>query len=117
MPLGLVASSDNGNYDISAPALGVVSYDVSDSSVAEITDTGNVKALKEGSATITASAYGQKVSVKFIVKQSASEADTTKDIVVDANENNGVSSSSGGCNAGLGTVMILAALAFVKSKR
>lgn len=116
VPLGLIVSSDNGNYDISASALGVASYEVSDSSIAEITDAGKVRVLKEGTATIKASAYGQTVSVKIIVKQLASEEDTTKDIVVDS-DNNGVSSSSGGCNAGLGAVIMIAALAFVKSKR
>lgn len=117
IPVGLVAVSENGNYDISAPALGVVSYEVSDTSVAEITDSGKVRALKEGSATITATAYGQTVSVDFVVKPAASEADTTRDLG-DSSEAGGVGSgSSSGCSAGFGAVMMLAALAFVKSKR
>lgn len=117
VPLGLIVSSDKGNYDISAPALGVASYEVSDSSIAEITDEGKVRVLKEGTATIKASAYGQTVSVKIFVKQLASEEDTTKDISV-AGDTSGVGgSSSGGCNGGLGAVMMIAALVFVKSRR
>ena len=123
VPAGLTVQGEYGNYDISAPALGVVSYDVSDPSVAQITDEGKVKALKEGTATIRATAYGQTASTNFIVKSTASEADTTPDIGESGSENGGnngntsVGSSSGGCSTGFGVLTILAAISFFMKKR
>ncbi|MBQ7577264.1 MAG: hypothetical protein IJT21_03235 [Synergistaceae bacterium] len=115
---GLIVEAEGKNYDISAPVLGVVSYEISDSGVAEITDFGYIKALKEGETTITATAYGQTVSINFIVKQSTSEADTTNDIIIsDSDENNGIPSSSGGCNTLPGTLIILSVMMLFAKKR
>ena len=117
---GLMVNAEGRNYDISASALGVASYEVADSSIAEITDYGEIKALKEGTTTITATAYGQSVSVKFIVKSSESEADTTKDITVSTETDSGIAavgSAGGGCNAGFSAMMIFAGMALVMKKR
>ncbi len=114
VPVGLVVRSGSGNYDISAPSLGVVSYDVSDPSVVQITDAGELKALKEGTATIRAAAYGQTASINFIVKSTASEADTTKDIGENSTASTG--SSSSGCSTGLGTLTLLAAITLFMKK-
>ena len=114
---GLIAEGGGMKYDISAPELGVVSYEFSDSSVAEITSLGVIKALKEGRTTITAHAYGQTASVNFIVKQSASESDTTKDISVSYSENSGPGSSKGGCSVLPGTLILLSVTALLAKKR
>ena len=118
---GLIVEAEGINYDISAPYLGVVSYEISDSSVAAITDFGEIQALKEGKTTITASAYGQKVSINFIVKQSESESDTTNDITItispENSDNIGLISSGGGCNTLSGTLILLSVLAFFAKKR
>ena len=116
VPVGLIMKAEGGNYDISAPDLGVVSYSVSDSSVAEITGAGRIKALKEGTAVITATAYGQRVNMNFIVKQSTSEADTTKDLVSSVRIAEPGKSSGGGCNMGFGSVILLSAAAFFGKK-
>ena len=119
VPVGLVVKGEDANYDISAPILGVTSYEVSDPSIAEITDFGEVKALKEGTATITASAYGQTASISLMVKPSASEEDTTRDLVLPGEESDGStsSSSSSGCSAGFGASALLAAIALFRKKR
>ena len=124
---GLTASAESVIYDISAPALGVASYTVSDPTVAEITSDGKIKALKEGTTKITATAYGQTASVNFFAKSSESEEDTTKDI---SSTNDGSSSgesssgeltiqnsSSSGCNTGLGALILLSAFAVFTKKR
>ena len=114
--LGLVAQTEDGNYDISAPAFGIANYSIADASVAEITNEGRVKALKEGSTEITATADGHTAKVNITVLSSSSAVDTTKDI--SGNSSYGVvGSSSGGCNAGFGAAMLLFVLALVKSKR
>lgn len=120
IPAGLVVAGGSKTYDISATELGVVKYEVADPSIAEIASYGEIKALKEGTTTITATAYGRSASVKFIVKSSASEADTTKDITVSAETDTGVAtvgSSGGGCNAGFSVMMIFAGMALVMKKR
>ena len=114
VPAGLIVKNENMYYDISAPDLGAV-YNISDPSVAEITSDGNIKALKEGSTTITATAYGKSTAINFIVKQSTSEEDTTKDITV-ASEAVGIGSSGGGCNIGLGALIFLSAIAVFMKK-
>ena len=122
--IGLVAHTDEGNYDISAPAFGIAKYEISDSSIAEITNEGRVKALKEGTTEITATAEGYTAKVNIVVLSSSSATDSTKDITWSESESNSESnydyhrrsSSSGGCNAGLGAVMLLSVLALVKSK-
>ena len=116
VPVGLIAEADDVNYDISAPALGVATYELSDSSVAEITSMGKIKALKEGKTTITASAYGSKVNITFIVKSSDSETDTTRDIGT-SYENIRPGSSSGGCNTLPGTLILLSVMAIFTKKR
>ena len=91
---------------------------MSDPSVAKITNFGGFEALKEGQTTITAAAYGQKVSKNFIVKQLESEADTTKDITISSNNNNGgMGSSGGGCNTLSGTLILLSVIALFTKKR
>lgn len=96
---GLMVNAEGMNYDISAPALGVASYEVADPSIAEITSDGKIKALKEGTTKITAIAYGQTASVNFYAKSSESEEDTTKDITSTGNNGgNPTGSSGGGCN-------------------
>ena len=94
-PIGLVAHTEDGNYDVSAPALGVVEWTNSDPSVAEITDDGNVKALKEGSTLLTATAQGHTAKVNVVVLSSSSVADTTKDISGGNNSGNSGSNNSG----------------------
>ena len=114
---GLIVQVEDLYYDISDLALGVASYDISDKSIAEITNGKTIKALKEGSTTITATAYGKSATVNFIVKQSASEEDTTRDITVASNTNTGLGSSSGGgCNVGLGALILLATIAMFTKK-
>ena len=117
---GLMVNAEGTNYDISAPALGVASYEVADPSIAEITSDGKIKALKEGTTKITATAYGHTASVNFVVKSSASESDTTSDIEVTSETGTptiiGTKSSSGGCNAGLGALILLSAVAFFRKK-
>lgn len=114
-PIGLVAHTEEGNYDISAPVLGVASWTNSDPSVAEITDDGSVKALKEGSTTLTATAQGHSVKVNVVVLSSSSVEDTTNDL--EAHDYRVSSGSSSGCNAGLASVMLLAVLALIKKSR
>ena len=115
---GLVVEAEGIKYDISAPELGVVTYNVSDSTVAEIGEFGVIKALKEGQTTITATAYDQTVSINFIVKQSESEEDSTKDITIsDSDENIDAPSPSGGCNTLSGTLIILSVMALFTKKR
>ena len=120
--MGLSATTASGNYDISSPSFDIAAFTVSDSAVVEITSTGKVKALKEGTATITASAYGKTASANVIVGSSSAEADTTIDIEVTGetstgDTDSGVRSSSGGCNAGLGGLILLSAVAFFRKKR
>ncbi|MBQ3757952.1 MAG: Ig-like domain-containing protein [Synergistaceae bacterium] len=115
-PIGLVAHTEDGNYDISAPALGVASWTNSDPSVAEITDEGSVKALKEGTTTITATAQGHSVKVNVVVLSSSSAEDATKDLV--EHDIRVSSGSSSGCNAGyVAPVMLLAVLTIIKKSR
>ena len=114
-PAGLVAHTEDGNYDVSAPALGIASYSVSDSTVAEITEDGSVKALKEGTTTIMATAQGHTARINVVVMSSGAAVDAVSDLRVDGGEG-GVGSSGSGCSAVFGGVMLLAALAFVKSK-
>lgn len=116
-PIGLVALTDEGNYDISAPALGIAGYSIADSTVAEITDDGCVRGLKEGETTITATAQDYTASIRVVVMSSSAVADATRDLSVDGGSFGVSSSSSGGCSAGFGALMLLSALAFVKSKR
>lgn len=112
---GLMVNAEEKNYDISAPALGVASYDVADPSIAEVTSTGTIKALKEGTTKITATAYGHTASVNFIVKSSASENDTTKDIIdSESSDNSNGVSTSGGCSMGFGALIVLSAFALIK---
>ncbi len=112
---GLTVRGGNLCYDISDTALGVASYDISDTSIAEIASYGNIKALKEGSTTITATAYGNSATINFIVKPSVSEEDTTKDITVASDTTGTISSSSGGCNTvALGFFALPFALCFFK---
>ena len=114
-PIGLVAHTDDGNYDISAPALGIASWTNSDPSVAEITDDGRVKALKEGTTVITATAQGYTAKVNVVVLSSSSVEDSTKDLIeYDFRESSG---SSSGCNAGISSIMLLSLLALVKKSR
>ena len=116
---GLMVNAEGTNYDISAPALGVASYEVADPSIAEITSDGKIKALKEGTTKITATAYGHTASVNFVVKSSESEEDTTPDIEVTGRTSTitGTESSSGGCNTGLGALILLSAFAVFTKKR
>lgn len=117
-PIGLVAHTEEGNYDISAPAFGIVNYTISDPSIAEITNEGCIKALREGSTEITATTQGYTAKMKVRVLSSGSAADTTKDLNWNESESySGLGSSSGGCNAGFGAVMFLSVLVLVKSKR
>ena len=115
-PIGLVAHTKDGNYDVSAPALGIVSWSNSDPSVAEITDEGCIRGLKEGETTISATAQGHTVTVRCVVLSSSSAADTTQDIGSGNSRISGTSSSSG-CSAGFSAVMLLSVLAFVTKKR
>ena len=114
---GLMVNAEGKNYDISATALGVASYEVADPSIAEITSDGKIKALKEGTTKITATAYGQIASVNFYAKSSESEADTTKDISSTGNNGgNTPGSSGGGCNAGISVMILALGLAIMKKR-
>lgn len=113
IPAGLIVEADGNNYDISAPALGVVSYTVSDPTIAEITSTGKIRALKEGSTTIRATAYGHTASTTFIVRPAASVADTTMDI----GDSGGSRSSGGGCDSGLSVIAMLSVLGLMMKRR
>ncbi|MBQ3396159.1 MAG: Ig-like domain-containing protein, partial [Synergistaceae bacterium] len=113
---GLMVSAEGKNYDISAPALGVAAYIVSDPTVARVTEYGNIEALKEGTTKITATAYGTTASVNFIVKQSASESDTTKDISISSSEESKPGSSKGGCNVLPGSLILLSLIAVFAKK-
>ena len=115
VPAGLIIAGENNVYDISALALGVVSYEIADTSIAEITDEGKIHALKEGSTTITATAYGQSASILFTVKPAVSEADTTNDIEVSSGGSS--SSSSSGCNSGFTAIVLLAGAVFAMKRR
>ena len=117
-PIGLVAYTQDGNYDISAPVFRIANYNIADESVAKITDNGRVKALKEGSTEITATVQGYTAKIKIVVLSSSSAVDSTKDLSWNDNHSE-VGSSSSGCNAGFGAIMLLSGLAlvFVKSKR
>lgn len=113
---GLVVEAEGLRYDISAPALGVASYSVADTSVAEVTDDGKLKALKVGTTTITASAYGKTTTMTFVVKGAASESDTTHDIWGDSSSD-GNKSSSGGCDAGLTALALLVVCGLALKRR
>ena len=115
-PLGLVAWTIDGNYDVSAPDLGIVSWKNSDPSVAEITSDGCVRGLKEGETTLTATAQGYTATVRCVVLSSGSVADTTKDLVSVISRGSG-SGSSSGCSAGFSSVILLSVLALVRKKR
>lgn len=125
LPIGLMVQGKYGNYDISAPSLGLAEYTVSDPSIAEITNSGKVKALKEGTATITATALSQTVSIKFIVKPVTFEADTVKDLGDSTSDgySGGIKvgdGTSGGCSAGfsLAAFALASLMVFVrKSER
>lgn len=105
VPIGLVALTDEGNYDISAASLGVTQYSVSDKNIVTITDSGYVTALNVGTATITATAYGFTYEIKVDVMASASD------------ERRSSSGSSSGCSAGFSAVMLLSLLPFVRKSR
>ncbi|MCR4819027.1 MAG: hypothetical protein K5841_08745 [Fretibacterium sp.] len=125
--IGLIVHTEDGDYDISAPDFDLASYDLSSASasglavtsasdIAEVTGSGNIKFLKEGTVKLEAKAYGQTVAADVIVKPSeaAPEEDTTRDI-----EDGGIKSdrgSSSGCNAGIG-LAALAFLAFIRKMR
>ncbi|MBQ4430481.1 MAG: hypothetical protein II877_03175 [Synergistaceae bacterium] len=116
---GLIVEADGSIYDISETALGVASYSVSDPTIAEILSDGKIKALKEGTTRITATAYGHTASVNFVVKPTASETDTTKDISSSSGNNTPGGSSGGGCNgfaAMMAIPMILAAMMVRKQR-
>ncbi len=115
VPAGLIVRGESMTYDISSQYLGVASYSVADTSVAEVTREGKIRALKEGTTTITANAYGQRASVAFIVKSPASEADTTRDIEVSGGESS--SGSSGGCSEGFTFLAGLAVLGLALKRR
>ena len=115
---GLMVSSENRTYDISELDLGVAEYEVADTTIAEITRDGKIKALKEGSTTITATAYGQRASVTFTVKPSSSETDATKDIAVSGGTSAAnPGSSGGGCNTGFAALMLLSVIALSIKRR
>ena len=113
VPAGLIVEADGNNYDISAPALGVAVYAVSDPSIAEITSTGKIKALKEGTTTIRATAYGHTASTTFTVRPAASVADTTMDIGFSG----GGRSSSGGCDSGFSVIALMSVLGLMIKRR
>lgn len=125
VPMGLIAHTDGGNYDVSVPAFGLAEYSVSDTGIAEITEEGRVRLLKEGSAVITATAYGKTVSVNVIVLNSSPAEDIVKDLEITDDSSSGSyggtkvgGGTSGGCSAGFGVLMLLSVLAFVrKSER
>ena len=114
---GLIVEAEGSNYDISAPDLGVVSYTVSDTSIAEITSTGRIRALKEGSTTIRATAYGHTVSTTFTVRPAGSVADTTRDIGVTGGSSVNPGSSAGGCDSGFGVMAVLSVLGLMMKRR
>lgn len=116
VPAGFVIKSGNGNYDISSPIMDIVSYSVSDPSIAEITSAGKIRALKEGTTVIKATAYGQTAEINFIVKQSASEEDLTKDLVTSVETFVPAKSSGGGCNTGFGIMILLSGFALFGKK-
>ena len=98
--IGLIAHTEDGYFDISARVFGLAKYTVSDSSIAEVTDSGNIKFLRGGTAKLVASAYGKTA---------------TADVISDGNVK-GAGGSSGGCNAGIG-MAALAFLAFIRKMR
>ena len=118
--IGLVAHTEEGNYDISSPLFGIAKYEVADSDIVEITDEGRIAGLREGTTEITATAEGYTTKFNVTVLSSGSVADTTKDISwndSDSDNFNVIGSPSGGCSAGFGAIMLLSVLALVKSKR
>ncbi len=133
--IGLTAHTKDGNYDISAPDYGLAQIVVSDPSVAEVTSSGKIKFLKNGSTAITATAYGHTVSTDVLVVASAEEADTVQDLeITDESSSESESGSnsnsvqnyqagpgtSGGCSAGFAGIALMLMLlpAFVrKSER
>lgn len=116
VPAGLIVKGEGMTYDISSQYLGVASYHVADTSIAEVTREGKIRALKEGTTTITATAYGQSTSVTFIVKPSDSEADTTRDLEVSGSGDSD-SGSSGGCSAGFTFLAALSVLGLALKRR
>ncbi|MBQ9419191.1 MAG: Ig-like domain-containing protein [Synergistaceae bacterium] len=115
-PIGLVAQTADGNFDVSASDLGITTYKVADESIVKVTGDGYIKALKEGTTTITATAQGKTATINVSVLSSGPAVDTTKDLDTGSGGSIG-SSSSSGCSAGFGAMMLLSLLALVKSKR
>ncbi|MBQ7155935.1 MAG: hypothetical protein IJR85_10340 [Synergistaceae bacterium] len=69
-----------------------------------------MKALKEGSTEITATAQGHTEKIKIVVLSSSPAVDATKDIGINGG-NGGGNSSSGGCSGGFGIIMLISVLA------
>ena len=102
--LELLAQTSKGNYDIAAPLLGITTWTVGDPEVATISDTGYVSGLKEGTTVLTAKAEGYTASITVEVLPAVSSSSNSEQ--TPASDNTG--SSSGGCNAGFGALVVLA---------
>ena len=110
----LLAVTEDGMYDISAPAMGT-EWSSSDSSVAFVTREGRIRGLKEGNVLLTASfnGYSETINVEVGAYNGQSEHITN---------NNVPGSNGGGCNAGffggiLFVFVILGSLVMLTNKK
>ena len=111
--LELLAQTSKGNYDIAAPLLGITTWTVGDPEVASISETGYVSGLKEGTTVLTAKAEGYTASITVEVLPAVSSSSNSEQ--TPAYDNPG--SSSGGCNAGFGALIVLSGCAIIMKKR
>lgn len=111
--IDLFAVTDEGMYDISAPAMGT-EWSSSNSSAAIVTHEGKLRGLKEGNVILTASFNGYSETINVEVGpydgQSKQSEQTTN--------NNRPGGNGGGCNAGFGGLLfaMLAGLAVLIKK-
>ena len=100
-------TSDGGFYDVSSPLMGT-EWTVAAPSIAEVTNTGKVRGLKEGQTTLTASLNGFTATTSVDVGPAYGSLRSTSA---------GNSGGSGGCNAGLIGIAGLACLLALAIKR
>ncbi len=102
-------------FNVAAPELGLAEWENEDASVAEVLNTGEVRALKSGSTTLTAKitdngkTYDAKVTVVVLSEKSAGSNNTS----------HSSSGGGGGCDSGfsLMTLALVFAVQKLRTKR
>ena len=112
--IDLLAVTDDGMYDVSAPAMGT-EWKSSDSSVAIVTREGRLRGLKEGNVILTASFNGCSETINVEVGEYNGQSNQSEQTT----NNNIPGSNGGGCNSGFGGILfaVLGSLAMLKNKK